>query len=319
MTDTDIFQTYRPVLFGIAYRMLGSASDAEDVLQDAYVRHTVAEDRAGVGLHDAIRSPKAYFSTIVTRLCLDRLKSARAEREQYLGIWLPEPLLTPDDEADLQHNVERHESISLAFLVLLEALTPQERAVFLLREVFEYEYAEIAGMLGIGEANCRQLLHRAKQRVAEDRPRFVPAREQQQQLVASFLAAAQHGDLRSLTQLLAQEVTFWADTGGNGPAPLQPVHGPEKVARLMIAINARAPQVAGVAAAELRISIAAVNGEPALLLWVREQLDMVLVVSTTDQQIDGLRLIRNPAKLEYLRKQCAAGSKQSAGDKRQEI
>src|SRR4051794_8724849 len=115
MTDTDVFQTYRPMLFGIAYRMLGSASDAEDVLQDAYLRHIVAEHRASVGQHDEIRSPKAYFSTIVTRLCLDRLKSARTEREQYLGIWLPEPLLTPDDDADLQRSVERHESISLAF------------------------------------------------------------------------------------------------------------------------------------------------------------------------------------------------------------
>ncbi len=307
MTDTDIFQTYRPVLFGIAYRMLGSASDAEDVLQDAYLRYTVAEHRARAGLHDEIRSPKAYFSTIVTRLCLDRLKSARAEREHYLGIWLPEPMLMPDEDADLQYNVERYESISLAFLVLLEALTPQERAVFLLREVFEYEYVEIATILEIGEANCRQLLHRAKQRVAQDRPRFSPAPAHQQQLVAGFLAATQHGDLQSLTQLLAQEVTFWADSGGKGPAPRQPVHGREKVARLMIAINARAPEVADVTAAELRVSIAPVNGEPALLLWARDELDTVLVFSIIDYQIDGLRLIRNSAKLEYLRRQYAAG------------
>ena len=165
MTNTDLFQSYRPALFGIAYRMLGSASEAEDVLQDAYLRYSAADTR------DAIRSPKAYASAIVTRLCLDRLKSARAAREQYFGVWLPEPVLTPDDDADLQRSAERHESISLAFLVLLEALTPQERAVFLLHEVFEYEYAEIAAILEISAANCRQLLHRAKQRVAEGRPR----------------------------------------------------------------------------------------------------------------------------------------------------
>jgi len=310
MTDTDIFQTYRPVLFGIAYRMLGSASEAEDVLQDAYLRYSTAENRARVGQHDEIRSPKAYFSTIVTRLCLDRLKSARAEREQYLGVWLPEPVLTSDDDADPQRNVERHESISLAFLVLLEALTPQERAVFLLRQVFEYEYAEIATILQISEANCRQLAHRAKQRVAEDRPRFPPSPERQQQLVAGFLAATQHGDLKSLTQMLAQDVTFWADSGGKGPAPRQPVYGRETVARLTISINARAPEVAGVTPAELRIRIATVNGEPALLLWVRDQLDTVLVLSATNDLIDGIRLIRNPAKLDYLRRQYAGGDGQ---------
>lgn len=310
MTDIDMFQTYRPVLFGIAYRMLGSASEAEDVLQDTYLRYNAAETRVSAGPRDEIRSPKAYFSTIVTRLCLDRLKSARAEREQYLGIWLPEPVLTSDDDADLQRNVERHESISLAFLVLLEALTPQERAVFLLREVFEYEYAEIAMILETSVANCRQLSHRAKQRVEEDRPRFPPSPERQQQLVAGFLAATQHGDLQSLTQMLAQDVSFWADSGGKGPAPRQPVHGRETVARLMISINARAPELAGLTAAELRISIAIVNGEPALLLWVRDQLDTVLVLSATDRQIDGIRLIRNPAKLEYLRRQLARGGRQ---------
>ncbi|MEO7908992.1 MAG: RNA polymerase sigma-70 factor [Roseiflexaceae bacterium] len=310
MTDIDVFQTYRPMLFGIAYRMLGSASEAEDVLQDAYLRYNAVETRAGAGPRDEIRSPKAYFSTIVTRLCLDRLKSARAEREQYLGIWLPEPILTPDGDADLQRHVERHESISLAFLVLLEALTPQERAVFLLREVFEYEYAEIAAILAISVANCRQLAHRAKQRVDEDRPRFPISSERQQQLVAGFLAATQHGDLQSLTQMLARDVIFWADSGGTGPAPVHPVYGREKVARLMIAINLRVPAVAGATVAEIRISSAIVNGESALLLWVRDQLDTVLVLSVTDQQIDGIRVMRNPAKLAYLRHQAESNPKQ---------
>ena len=161
MTDTEAFQSYRPLLFSIAYRMLGSASEADDVLQDAYLRFAGAQSS---GEEPRVRSLKAYLSTIVTRLCLDRLKAARSVREQYLGPWLPEPVLTQED--DPQRDAELHESITMAFLVLREALTPQERAVFLLREVFEYEYAEIAEMLGVSPANCRQLFHRAKERVA---------------------------------------------------------------------------------------------------------------------------------------------------------
>src|SRR5262249_18443918 len=152
VTDAETFQSYRPLLFSIAYRMLSSASEADDVLQDAYLRFAATP-------REPIRSVKAYLSTIVTRLCLDRLKAARSVREQYLGPWLPEPILTVEGGLDMQRAAERHESITLAFLVLLEALTPQERAVFLLREVFEYEYSEIAEMLGLSAGNCRQLFH----------------------------------------------------------------------------------------------------------------------------------------------------------------
>src|SRR6266511_84361 len=169
------FQAYRPLLFSIAYRMTGSASEAEDLVQDSYLRYRAAPK-------EDIRSLKSYLSTIITRLAIDHLKSAQARREQYVGPWLPEPLLTSDGNPLLQ-KVEQREMIASAFLVLLETLSPQERAVFLLREVFEYEYGQIAEILGIGVANCRQIFHRAQQRVAERRPRFEPSQEAQRRLI----------------------------------------------------------------------------------------------------------------------------------------
>jgi len=295
MTDAEMFQSYRPLLFSIAYRMLGSASEADDVLQDAYLRYASAPAQP-------IRSPKAYLSTIVTRLCLDRLKSARAEREQYLGPWLPEPVLTVDD-ADMQRAVERRESITLAFLVLLESLTPQERAVFLLRAVFEYEYDEIAGILGISAANCRQLFHRAKAHIAERRPRFRPAPERQRQLVERFLDAAQRGDVQGLTGMLAQDVTFTADGGGKVQAARQPVRGRDTVAKLLLGLARKAPQTVGLPAEALQLSVAEVNGEPAVLFWAGARLDTVFVYSIEADAIAGIRAVRNPDKLAYIQRQ----------------
>src|SRR5207249_9843651 len=185
--EKDVFNTDRPLLFSIAYRMLGSASDAEDVLQDAWLRYSGVDQ-------STIRSPRALATTIVTRLCLDRLKSARATREEYIGPWLPEPVLTSEVEGP-DTMLQRSESVTLAFLVLLETLSPHERAVFLLREVFEYEHAEIAELLGLSAANCRQLFHRAQMHLAERRRRFAPAREAQQRLLARFLQACRQGDI----------------------------------------------------------------------------------------------------------------------------
>jgi RNA polymerase sigma-70 factor, ECF subfamily len=297
MTDAENFQAYRPLLFSIAYRMLGSASEADDVLQDAYLRYAGAQSR-GEAPPSQIRSLKAYLSTIVTRLCLDRLKAARAVREQYLGPWLPEPVLTMDD--DPQGDAERHESITLAFLVLLEALTPQERAVFLLREVFEYEYAEIAEMLGLSVANCRQLFHRAKERVAEGRPRFRPAPERQRQLVERFLAATQRGDMQALTSMLARDAIFTADGGGKVPSARRPVHGRDAVAKIVVGLARNAERALHIALADLRFDITEVNGEPALLLWVREHLETVFVYSIVDEQVAAIRALRNPDKLAYI-------------------
>jgi RNA polymerase sigma-70 factor (ECF subfamily) len=301
-TDAETFQSLRPLLFAIAYRMLGSASEADDVLQDAYLRY------AGARSAEAIRSPKAYLSTVVTRLCLDRLKAARTAREQYLGPWLPEPVLTLEGQADPQGDAERHESITLAFLVLLESLTPQERAVFLLREVFEYEYAEMAEILGLSVANCRQIFHRAKERVAERRRRFRPAPGRQRQLVERFLAATQHGDVRALASLLAEDASFTADGGGKVAASRQPIYGRENVAKLIVGLASKATRLLGVPADDLHATIAEVNGEPAVLFLVGDRLDTVFVCAVVGDQIDAIQAIRNPDKLAYIQRQLQAGS-----------
>ncbi len=303
MADAEVFQSYRPLLFSIAYRMLGSASEADDVLQDAYLRYAATEAQGGEGPPTEIRSLKAYLSTIVTRLCLDRLKAAQTMREQYLGPWLPEPVLTVDMDADPQRDAERHESITLAFLVLLETLTPQERAVFLLREVFEYEYTEIAEILGASTANCRQLFHRAKQRIAEGRPRFRPAPERQHQLVERFIAATQRGDIQELLSMLAQDVTFTADGGGKVPSVRQPLHGSDTVAKLLVGLARNLERALHAAFAELRFAMADINSEPAVLLWVRERLDTVFVYSIVDDRVAAIRAIRNPDKLAYIQRQ----------------
>lgn len=205
------FESYRSLLFSIAYRMLGSASEADDIVQEAYLRYRTAP--AG-----EIRSLKAYLSTIVTHLCLDYLKSARTQREQYIGPWLPEPVLTTDSNIRLSETAEQHESIALAFLVLLETLNPVERAVFLLHEVFDYTYQEIAELLGKSPANCRQLCHRAKESIAGRRQRFTPSRETQLQLMGRFLAACQEGDVQGFMDILAHDVINWSDGGGKAVA-----------------------------------------------------------------------------------------------------
>jgi RNA polymerase sigma-70 factor, ECF subfamily len=287
---TDDFQSYRPLLFSIAYRMTGSASEAEDIVQDSYLRYRAAGDQ--------IRSTKSYLSTIVTRLCLDHLKSARAQREQYIGPWLPEPLLTDDTDMAGFQKVEQRESIATAFLVLLEALNPQERAVFLLREVFEYEYAEIAEALGQSAANCRQIFHRAQQRLADRRPRFEPAPQTHRRLVERFLHACQHGDIATLTEVLAQDVASWSDGGGKVSAARQPVFGRQNVVRLVLGLMSKAP-------ADLRMEIAVINGTPGLLLFSGAMLWYVATFAIANEQIQALHAVLNPDKLAYIRRQVA--------------
>src|SRR6266516_2014945 len=200
----ESFESYRPYLFAIAYRMLGSAMDAEDMVQETYLRSQTTPP-------ETIRSLKAYLSTILVRLCLDHLQLAHRKRELYVGPWLPEPILTEEtpDAADPEKRVETEESISLAFLVLLEQLQPFERAVFLLREVFAYEFAEIATMLGKSEVACRSSFSRAKHHLRAHRPRFPASRETHRQLLTSFLAAVQSGDMTTLTNLLSEQVILW--------------------------------------------------------------------------------------------------------------
>src|SRR6185503_9760674 len=231
MPEVDLFQAHRRRLFALAYRMLGSAAEAEDVVQDAWLRYAAARP-------SDLRSPQAYLTTIVTRLCLDRLKSARAAREDYVGPWLPEPVLT-DNRDEPEQSLALAESVTLAFMVLLETLSPEERAVFLLREVFDHEYADIAAMLEMTPANCRQLFHRAKAHIAARRPRFRGADDAdgKRRLAGRFVSALRDGDGDELTRVLAADVGFWSDGGGKVLAARRPVFGRDNVVHLLLGIR----------------------------------------------------------------------------------
>ena len=297
MTEVDLFQANRPALFGVAYRMLGSATDAEDVLQDAWLRFSSAQP-------GDLRSAKAYLTTIVTRLCLDRLKSARATREEYVGPWLPEPVVT-DDRRGPERSLAMAESVTLAFMVLLETLSPEERAVFLLREVFDYEYDEIAAMLETTSGNCRQLFHRAKGRLAERKPRFRATLDEKRPLVERFVRAFREGSEEELTGVLAADVGFWSDGGGKVLAARRPVFGREHVANLLLGFRRTAPAI-GVALEAVTLDIVEVNGEHALLLRVDGKLDGVYVMTVEDGEIAAIRVVRNPDKLTYIERQLTA-------------
>ena len=298
MTHLEEFQRYRPLLFSIAYRMLGSASDADDILQDAWLRFA----RAG---ETDVRSAKAYLTTIVTRLCLDQLKSARVAREEYVGPWLPEPVLT-EGQPEPEQSVALAESLTMAFMVLLETLTPEERATFLLREVFEYSYAETARMLNLTEANCRQLFHRAKQRIAARQPRSQRSREEKQRLAERFARALRGGDGVELTRVLASDVGFWGDGGGKVPAAGRPIVGRDHVVNLLLGIR-RTAAAAGVDLDTVALELRDVNHEPAMLVRVAGRLDSVYGFTMTDAGIAAIRVVRNPDKLAFIDSQLSAG------------
>src|SRR5262249_16697546 len=286
----DQIQTYQPLLFSIAYRMTGSASQAEDIVQDAYLRYQQV-DRA------AVQSPKAYLSTIVTNLSLNYLKSAQREREDYIGIWLPEPILTslPAGLSPEEH-FEQQESISIAFLVLLERLSPPERAVFLLHEAFDYSFAEIAEIIEKSPEHCRQLFHRAKSHLAEKRHRVSVSPAKQRQLTESFVAACKSGNLATLTKLLASDVTAWADGGGKVRASLSPISGQELLSRRFIALMHRVP-------ADNVLFLDEINGAPAILSWSDGHLNWVQTLDIRDNVIVGLYTLMNPDKLAFLQRQ----------------
>jgi RNA polymerase sigma-70 factor, ECF subfamily len=296
MTEADLFQSYRRQLFAVAYRMLGSASDAEDVVQDAWLRYAAAQP-------SDVRSPQAYLTTIVTRLCLDRLKSARAAREEYVGPWLPEPIVTYDRRQPEQ-SLALAESVTLAFMVLLETLSPEERAVFLLREVFDHEYDDIAAMLDTTPANCRQLFHRAKSRIADRRPRFRDALEEKRPLVGRFVSALRDGDADELTSVLAEDVGFWSDGGGKVLAARRPVFGRANVVAVLVGIRRTAPSQR-IAIDRVSLDIVEVNEEPALVLRVDNRVDSVYTMTIVDGAIAAIRIVRNPDKLRFLERQLA--------------
>jgi RNA polymerase sigma-70 factor, ECF subfamily len=286
----DQIQTYQPLLFSIAYRMTGYASQAEDIVQDAYLRYQQVD-------HAAIQSPKSYLTKIVTNLSLNYLKSAHAQREEYIGIWLPEPILTslPAGESP-EEKYEQQESISLAFLVLLETLTPPERAVFLLHEAFDYSFAEIAEIIEKTPENCRQLFHRAKSHITEKRRRVSSESTNQRQLAASFIAACKSGNLATLTKMLASDVTAWADGGGKARASLYPVSGQDIVARRFLSLIHRVPT-------DNLLFIEEINGAPAVLSWSDGHLNWVQTYDIRDNVIVGLYTQINPDKLAFLQRQ----------------
>jgi len=282
----ESFETYRSYLFAIAYRMLGSAMDAEDMVQETYLRYQTTPP-------EIIQSLKAYLTTIIIRLCMDQLQLARRQREVYVGPWLPEPILTTmtAETLDPAERVDREESISLAFLVLLEQLQPFERAVFLLREVFAYEFAEIATMLGKSEAACRRSFSRAKLHLRAHRPRFPASPETHRQLLTGFLQAAQGGEMIPLMDLLAENVTLWADAGGKiKQAALRPIVGRDAVARFSLGTVRFLPE-------DYRVELAEVNGQAAIIIRTGGQALFVLSIEVEAERIQAIRIIANPEKL----------------------
>lgn len=265
--------------------MLGSAADAEDIVQEAYLRWQRASE-------EDVRSPRSYLSAIVTRLCIDQLRSAQARREVYVGPWLPEPLLT-EGMPDMTSTAELAESLSVAFLVVLESLSPVERAVFLLREVFGYEYAEIAEIVGKSEANCRQITRRAQQRIRERRPRFLPTREQQERVTSEFVRACTSGDLQGLMALLTDNVVLMTDGGGKAQAALNPIHGPDRVARFIAAILGKTPP-------GFSSVIADVNGQPGIVSYIDGKPNAVLALDIDQEGVRGIHIVANPDKLHTL-------------------
>jgi RNA polymerase sigma-70 factor (ECF subfamily) len=284
------FEEHRPLLFGIAYRMLGSASEAEDAVQDTYLRAIATGT-------EEIRSPRAFLATVVTRLCLDRLKTARTRHEEYIGPYLPEPVLQQPSSGAGEDEVEREEAVSMAMLVLMEQLSPVERAVFLLHGVFEFPFEEIGAMIGRSAAACRQAYHRARGHLDAQRPRFRVAVEQQRRLVDDFLKAARDGDLAQLTSLLSEQVVYVSDGGGQVTAALRPVHGASNVARLMLGLTMRALEPGRSA---IRFAREWINGEPGLLVWEDDQLTNAIIFTCSHSGITAINTVRNPTKLRHL-------------------
>ena len=288
----ESFESYRPYLFSIAYRMLGSAMDAEDMVQETYLRYQATPP-------ETINSLKAFLTTIITRLCMDQLHLARRKRELYVGPWLPEPInTTTSDVVDPQERVDTEETISLAFLMLMDQLQPIERAVFLLREVFEYEYPEIAAFLGKSEAACRQSFSRAKKHLADHRPRVHAPAAIQQKLLTGFLQAIRAGEMSSLMNLLAEDVTFWGDGGGKVKgAATRPLSGRVTVARFFL-------QTGSVFRRSLPgdawVELAEVNLQPALIIRSNERAISVLTIEVENGYIQTIRVVANPDKLAHV-------------------
>lgn len=278
----ELFHEHRSLLFSIAYRMLGTVADAEDKIQETFLRWQ------RVSLAD-IRSPRAFLVTIVSRLCISHLQSAHVQREEYFGQWLPEPILTDRTPGPLDA-LAMEESLSMGFLVLLERLTPVERAVFLLREVFGYEYEEIGRITELTEVNCRQILRRARKHITDSRPRFEPSPEKQDELLKEFLGVTVNGDMDGLLALLAKDVVLYTDGGGKMTAVPQPIHGATNVARLLsMALKKFAENVVP--------RCTQINGQPGLIGYINGIAETAVIVDVAEGRIQNIFIVRNPDKL----------------------
>lgn len=284
---SDIFESTRPLLFSIAYRMLGSVTDAEDVVQESFLRWLQAPETE-------VRAPRAYLATIVTRLAINQLQSAQSRRETYVGPWLPEPLVT-EHAPDPSEPIELAESLSMAFLMMLERLSPTERAVLLLHDVFDFDYEEIARIVDKSEVNCRQLLTRAKKHIGEPRARFDVDPVQADRLLNRFIEATRAGDIDGLLGVLAEDITLWADGGGKVPGAAQrPIHGADAVARFVVQRARTGASLGRI----LRPTL--INGQPGFIIDESGQPLAALVLETRGGRIHGIYAIANPDKLHAL-------------------
>ncbi|WP_251092458.1 RNA polymerase sigma-70 factor [Streptomyces sp. Caat 7-52] len=285
---TDVFEEHRSLLMGVAYRMLGRIADAEDVVQDAWLRWYHAD-------RTEVREPRAYLVRITTRLAIDRLRQVQARGEAYVGPWLPEPYLTEfaDTAPDTAERAVLADTVSLAVLVVLESLSPLERAVFVLREAFGYPYAEIAELLDRGEPAVRQLAGRARRHVAEGRPRYEVDPVRRRELTERLLAAVAEGDLEGLMSMLALDVRLVGDSGGKAKAPVRTLHTADKVGRFLVGAARSVP-------ADLSLRVLEVNGGPAILLLSGGKPDSLVQLDIADDRVTSVYVLRNPDKLRYL-------------------
>ncbi len=280
------FDQHRSLLFSVAYRMLGTVADAEDMLQETFIRWQQADE-------EEIRSPRAFLITIISRLCINHLQSARVRREEYIGQWLPEPIVT-DPAHDPLNIIRVDESLSMAFLILMERLTPVERAVFLLREVFEYEYAEIAAILGQSEVNCRQILRRSRQHVSAMRPRFKVSAQKKSELLERFLRATASGDVHQLIAVLADDAILHSDGGGKAVAVPNLIHGSDAVARAIVrSMSKLVPR-------NLVLRMAQINGNPGVITYLEGRPFSVFTIDGTAEQVRAVYVVTNPEKLSHL-------------------
>ncbi|HVK09320.1 MAG TPA: RNA polymerase sigma-70 factor [Gemmataceae bacterium] len=281
-----VFEEHRPGLERLAYRMLGSLTDADDVMQDAYLKWTRE-------VRTAVKSPRSYLTSLVTRLCIDQRRAIEARKEKYVGPWLPEPVVGPADP------VEAAEAVSMAVLVVLESLSPVERAAYLLRRVFDFGYDEIGEVLGKNEPACRQLVSRAEERVRERRPRFDPDPVEAGRITNQFLATCATGDVGDLVSLLAEDAVLYSDGGGKALAALAPIYGADRVARFILGVRKKG-------ADRLRFEPVTVNGRPGVIAWDGDQVHSVLTLDVADGRVTNVFIVRNPDKLARVKGEPAA-------------